>query len=318
MAVNHRYKGDKYIRSVIVAIAWVFFPAVVFGVTMGFGVFPAFASIPTSRDSDSLSLPDPTAPPPEWTPWENEAEIEKGQPPEKKPSRVLLPDLQTLPPADFRLVVDQEAGRKFLRFSNSIWNSGPGVLELRGEYNRENDTITVTQNIYQEDGSLIEREAGEFNFHHVHNHWHWEGFSLYEVWSIELNGSLSRLLASSGKVGYCVRDSSPYHTDRNSVDLAQERSPTSNPGFTSCYWAHQGLSVGWRDTYKANVSGQFVEISQLDDGIYALKTIVDPENFIFEENDSNNSAVAYFSMRENRIEVLEYIFVPTKPKYKIE
>jgi hypothetical protein len=39
----------------------------------------------------------------------------------------VLPDLQNLPPADLRLVYS--LGKKYLRFSISIWNAGLGILE---------------------------------------------------------------------------------------------------------------------------------------------------------------------------------------------
>jgi hypothetical protein len=188
--------------------------------------------------------------------------------------------------------------KKLIRFSNTIWNAGPGALELFGEFNGHNNTVLVTQNIYTEDQAIQERKAGEFEFHAAHGHWHWEGFSLYEVWTVGEDGSLRYPVISSDKVGYCVRDIAPQ-----SQELI-DRNSTSNRSYNSCYWARQGLSVGWNDAYRAHIPGQTVDISPLLNGVYALKSTVDPENIIVESDDTNNSAVLYFSIYGNQIGVI--------------
>jgi hypothetical protein len=235
--------------------------------------------------------------PPDWIPWEGQDDIERLQYPQNQAPPVLLPDLRTLPPSDLSLVINSSERQKLIRFSNTIWNRGPGVLELFGEFNPQNDTVRVTQNIHAEDRSVLEHEAGEFEFHASHGHWHWEGFSLYEVWTVGEDGSLQQLLASSDKVGYCVRDIAPQ-----SEQLIDESS-TSNRGYNSCFWARQGLSVGWNDTYRAHIPGQIVDITSLPDGLYGLKSTVDPENIIVESEDGNNSAALYFSLYQDQITI---------------
>lgn len=247
----------------------------------------------TTRNLNDPSIPKNIFQVSDWVPWEDEREIERKQYPERFTPRLLLPDLQTLPPNDFRLVIDSQSQRKFIRFSNHIWNHGPGVLEFRGTYNTDKETVRVAQNIYREDGSLLQQSSGEFHFHPIHGHWHWEGFSSYEVWSLSTDGNLDGLIASSDKVGYCLRDIAP-----------NDGNQSSTPSYNSCYWARQGLSVGWVDTYRENISGQVVEISHLPEGIYALSSTVDPQNIIREVDDSNNSAVVYFALYADRIQVL--------------
>jgi len=60
----------------------------------------------------------------------------------------VLPDLQTLPPTDLRLLYDADTGRALIRFTNSIWNSGPGKLELIGIHGQNHDQVRVSQRVF--------------------------------------------------------------------------------------------------------------------------------------------------------------------------
>lgn len=218
---------------------------------------------------------------------------------------LLLPDLRTLPPYDLRLVVDQHGNRRSIRFSNAIYNRGAGPLEVRGVLNRGDEIVTVSQVIYHSDGSKEEHNAGEFVFHAVHDHWHWEGFSLYEVWSVRADGSLNAMVASSGKVGYCLRDIDPLNSAQILADEIDEEAIPRRIGYGPCGWSRQGLSVGWVDVYKAHTPGQFVNIGGLPDGVYVLKSTVDPDNILLESDINNNSALVYFILRGAQLTVLE-------------
>lgn len=289
MALKYYRKPIKYLWSLMLAIYWALFSPVTF---LALSAISTVSATTATRMSNLAPVSDPR--PPDWIPWEGEDEIEARQSSENHPPPVLLPDLRTLPPSDLRLVVDSSAGEKLVRFSNTIWNRGPGALELFGEFNRENGTVLVTQNIYTEDQSDIEHKAGEFEFHASHGHWHWDGFSLYELWTVGEDGTLQQMLASSDKVGYCVRDIAPQVETLISV---------SRRGYNSCYWARQGLSVGWNDVYRAHIPGQTVDVTSVPDGLYALKSTVDPENIILETEDANNSALIYFSIYEDQLTI---------------
>ncbi len=62
-------------------------------------------------------------------------------------SRLMLPDLRTLPPSDLEIVVLPDGSRE-LRLSNTIWNSGAGALELEGEINPRTRMTRVVQNVH--------------------------------------------------------------------------------------------------------------------------------------------------------------------------
>lgn len=205
----------------------------------------------------------------------------------------LLPDLQTLPPKDLRLLHDPSTGKILIRFSNSILNSGPGKLELIGTPNQTKDQILVSQRVYAADPEIYDEfKVGEFIFHEQHNHWHLEQFAIYEVWSVGERGILEAVVSSGGKVSYCVMDVS-----RSITDLAEEMISTPR-SYTHCEGEIQGLSAGWVDIYESHIPGQWVDITSLRDGIYALVSTVNPDHLLHEEDIDNNTAVIYFEIRD--------------------
>jgi hypothetical protein len=212
------------------------------------------------------------------------------------PPQALLPDLVTLTPYDLRLVIDSQRERRFVRFSNAILNAGVGDLVMKGQLDRATNRVEVSQEIHYEDGSTTFVPMGEFHFHAPHNHYHWDGFAVYEVWSIHPDGTLDELLYSSDKVGYCIRDS-----DRI---LSGDGVPTS-PVYRRCGPEFQGISVGWADVYLHNTPGQFVDITGLPEGVYALKSTADPAGRLVEIDKDNNSAIVYFELFANRVQVID-------------
>jgi hypothetical protein len=245
--------------------------------------------------------PTPTRPPSTATPTEERVFIPgRGSLPK---DALLLPDLKTLPPFDLRYVINDRTGTRTLRFSNAVWNSGRGSLELFGEKNPDGTTVDVTQVVSTTLGIEVIKPIGQFIFHGVHDHWHWDGFSLYEIWSVHADGRLEERLASSGKVSYCVRDFEP--ASEFFPGIAPLPGTSRYAVFESCEWQHQGISVGWSDTYKENLAGQVVDISHLRDGTYALISIADPEDQLLEENDVNNVAIVTFTIDGRTLKVME-------------
>jgi hypothetical protein len=204
-----------------------------------------------------------------------------------------------LPPYDLRLILNPDAGRKWIRFSNSILNNGPGALELTGKRDPPSGDILVSQNIYYGGGQFVQIPLGRFEFEESHNHWHYDSFSLYEVWRLGLGGQLLEVVASSGKVSYCVRDSDPVQSLDDSQPVLSGAPDKAH--YLSCGWTVQGLSPGWVDTYWQNTPGQYVDISGLPDGDYLLVSTVDPENLLLETNEDNNAASLYFTLQDDEV-----------------
>lgn len=227
---------------------------------------------------------------------------------------VLLPDLRTLPPHDLQIIVRSD--KKAIRFSNSVWNSGPGILELRGELDDDQQTLQVTQHLFGRDQTQALQDVGTFSYHAEHTHWHWEGFSSYEIWSTGPEGELDRIVARSDKVSYCMMDTGLTGDTSWLQEQQQEGIEISDRRvYGQCLWKRQGISVGWVDTYAAHIPGQSIDISHLPNGLYALRSTVNPEGIIVESDASNNTALTYFVIRDRYMNPVDAGQVRYRPSF---
>jgi hypothetical protein len=262
---------------------------------------PRAPDAPATRDTDEAAQSvvvatrpptrTPTAPPATPTPHPTATPVPLS--PTRDPGPV-RPDLQTLPPSELLIEITPD-GQALLRFSNSILNAGPGILEVLGELNPRTNRITVTQFANTLRGDIEEHTAGEFVFHPDHDHFHLENFALYEVRSLAANGDLNGGVAFTDKISYCLRD--------NTRSDLREAAP--GPVYTVCDQNTQGMSVGWIDTYDFQTPGQIVAIGHVPDGVYALRSTVDPADQLWEADEANNSAFIYFELADRRVQALQ-------------
>ena len=208
----------------------------------------------------------------------------------------VYPELQTLPATDlhFDTVTLADGQRhKVLRFSNTVANYGQGRLEMEGSYNPSSGKTRVYQNIYNSDGALARSKyVGEMVYHESHQHWHFENFAFYQLYTAS-NGTLGQ--AMTGKKGekttFCVMDT---------VKVTNLPGSPSSPVYSQCGQTKQGLSVGWGDTYGYTLADQWIDLGVADgtphlpDGQYAIQSTADPLNLLLESNDTNNAKVTYF------------------------
>ena len=216
-----------------------------------------------------------------------------------------LPDLQTLAPSQLYLDETTEPGRTLLRFTNSIWNRGTGPLELIGHPNETQERVLITQSVLSPDGEPArELEVGEFVFHGSHLHWHMQDFALYEVWSLDDWGHLNEAIRTGRKISFCVIDI--YRADENPEDTTVP----SLIGYPQCNNERQGLSPGWVDTYASNLPDQWVDVTELVDGTYALVSTVNPAGRILESDFENNVGITYFELVGGRLRIVEAPYIP--------
>lgn len=208
----------------------------------------------------------------------------------------LLPDLRTLPPYDLQIEI-LPGGARELRLSNTIWNSGLGALELEGEFNSTNRKTRVTQNIFTPPGDQLEHTVGEFIWHPTHDHWHFAGLSIYELWSLTPDGGLESLISSSDKVSYCLIDTDVI--DRQNEFFSPRRR------YYGCGRTQQGLSAGWGDTYKSHLDGQSITLIGVEDGSYALKSIANPDRLLVEANYTNNVALLFLEVSGEQVKLID-------------
>ncbi|HRE27995.1 MAG TPA: lysyl oxidase family protein, partial [Anaerolineales bacterium] len=206
-----------------------------------------------------------------------------------------LPDLRTLPPWDLSVERHSSTDR-VLRFANTVWNSGAGVMELYGASSGITQQTRVLQRVYASDGGARDHFVGTFVFHPEHDHWHVADFATYQLWALSADGEPERLLAVSEKLSYCMID-----TDIVAPAL---------PGFPSarvyigCGRLRQGLSIGWGDTYEADLEGQTLDLGWAGDGIYSVVSISNPRGRLLESDYANNLGVTYFRLRGDAVTLI--------------
>lgn len=247
--------------------------------------------------------------------YEGLAEVEYD--PRPNPSRVLLPDLtvraQRNVTFDTPLAIfepDPELGSSCLptevadgastclRFDLPVANAGEGALEVRLPIRKDGTTTagTAFQRLYRSDGGThVDRQAGPFEFHAAHEHFHYSAFALSRLWAADGRGRRAGAapVRTSGKLSFCVVD----------IEIDAWGAKGNGPrqyGFPSCLiptagdgtYDHlvQGITPGWADIYDWFLPGQYVEVSGVPDGTYILDTVVDPDGTLTEADRSNNCA----------------------------
>jgi Lysyl oxidase len=224
---------------------------------------------------------------------------------------VLLPDVIVRPLTEIR--IEKRPGVKLLRFASIIGNAGAGVVELKPDgaaASAENDCDgdgdplndrRAYQRIFEDvdgngfftrgvDAVIGRRFAGCSLFHLLHDHWHFEEFARYRL----LKTRTGRVVASSEKVSFCVRDSIRFAGGL----------PGSPPGwhYGNCTQSSiTGLSIGWADYYASTLPGQELDIRGLADGRYCLRTEADPADRLDESDDGNNGRSTLVRVRRRAV-----------------
>lgn len=214
---------------------------------------------------------------------------------------MLLPDLRSEPIRELYISTDEETGEKELRFSTTVSNVGEGPLDLSGAYDETTNTTVALQRIPHRADAVSERIAGYFIFHAEHDHWHFEDFTVLELYTYyEESGELHELLGSTDKLTFCIFDFAPVSP------RVEHESPTSEyPGCKTT--EKQGISPGWEDTYDASLPGQELNIEDVPDGRYALRAVADPFDRVLESDEANNVTVMYVGIRGDVVTVLDSI-----------
>jgi hypothetical protein len=188
--------------------------------------------------------------------------------------RDLLPDLAQGLPTPIETVIDDSTGTQQTRlvFGSTIANVGEGPLILSARRAPGASTMAAHQVIRRSDGSSYVRRqvAGTLKFVVAsdHRHWHLLGIDRYELWT----GNASRRLRRDRKQGFCLGDRYELYPDRRIAH--QPRRPgypgacgKERPDLTHVV---EGISVGWGDSYKANIEGQYIDITGIAPGRYLL------------------------------------------------
>lgn len=115
-----------------------------------------------------------------------------------------------------------------------------------------------------------------WEWHMCHMHYHsMEVFATFDVFDKDGNK-----VAEGHKASFCLEDNKCL--------------PGIAPKYSCANYGDQGISVNCTDIYKHTVDCQWIDISDLEPGLYTIKVAVNPEFKIPEISYENNAAVCQF------------------------
>uniref|UniRef100_A0A2S2NX79 Lysyl oxidase 4 n=2 Tax=Schizaphis graminum TaxID=13262 RepID=A0A2S2NX79_SCHGA len=124
-----------------------------------------------------------------------------------------------------------------------------------------------------------------WQFHQCHMHYHsMEVFATFDV----LDGGGMKV-AEGHKASFCLEDN--------------QCTDGARPAFACANYGDQGISVNCSDIYRHNIDCQWVDVTDLNPGLYTLKVSVNPEHKIPEMTYANNAAVCSMFYSETFVKI---------------
>jgi len=220
------------------------------------------------------------------------------------------PDLSDILPASAISIVGTGTNRMF-QYTHDTYNGGTGPLEIQPVYNTNSGNYMGIQHVYfLHSGTWTLAKsipvAGAFVFDVAHGHFHFP-FAAYGLYAANPDGSIGPVVAVSPKVGFCIGDSYFLNPSLPNAGVFGYLSPCTAP--TSL----RGLSIGYADEYDQTDEGQSIPVPNLTNGIYWLRSVVDPFNYLAESNETNNETDTKISVNGNSVTVLQSVMPALTP-----
>ena len=178
-----------------------------------------------------------------------------------------------------------------LRFASTIDNIGDGPLDVSGDPQLVDPADDTSHDTWQrlqtsDDGWLkLTKPPIRYETADGHNHFHIMSVAEYSLWD-----EAGRIrIRTSPKVGFCLVDSYPLHGRTPSATHRYgDPCGRDTPGATAL---RMGVSAGMQDLYRREMAFQWVDVSDLAPGRYRLAGQTDPDDVIWESDETNNGIV---------------------------
>jgi hypothetical protein len=214
------------------------------------------------------------------------------------------PDLYDFIPTGQISITGTGTNRMF-QYTHDTINGGAGMLEIQPVYNPVSGNYQGYQHVYffhSGTWTLVRTipVAGAFVFDAAHGHFHFP-FAAYGLYAANPDGSIGALVALSPKVGFCIGDSGL------AVPTLPNAGQFGNLGACTDPTSLRGLSIGCDDEYDQTDEGQSIPVPNLTNGVYWLRSMVDPFNYLAESNETNNETDTKLSVSGNSVTVLQTV-----------
>jgi hypothetical protein len=197
-------------------------------------------------------------------------------------------------PQGVDLVVDQDDLRDTIRYDTINIAEGDCLIQERcvgGSGTRRLIRFATTiANIGTEDLQLGSRAEGDYwHYDACHNHYHFEAYAGYQVYDV----ANEEMLDIGAKTGFAVIDIGVY--DPN----------IATNGCVGYNSINQGITAGCYDRYSSGLSCQWVDVTELPDGLYDIIVTTNPEGEIPEISLDNNAARVRVRLEGESVTVVE-------------
>jgi hypothetical protein len=226
---------------------------------------------------------------------------------------IAYPDLQIqVPAADFSIGHPTSTTRE-LRYTHMTWNAGSGPFELRPTYDPSTGIAQPAQALYTANaggGSTFasttpvlrpmayDPALAKYRFPLA-------GFGLR---SVAADGSVGDLVAPSPKDEFCMTEDTFIGGVPNTPN--QPNYPADNCGTPT---GTLGIDVGWADKYDQTDPGQAIDLTNVPDGNYWLRAIVDPERLLAQSNQANDITDTEIAVAGDTVKVLKQTHPDSTP-----
>ncbi|GAB2596509.1 lysyl oxidase family protein [Microlunatus antarcticus] len=226
-----------------------------------------------------------------------------------------LPDLRSLPA--WGIVSD---GR-YLNFSATVWNAGPGRLVVDGF---RDDKDADLMNAYQYFFTASGKQKGyapvggmEWDARDHHQHWHFKDFARYSLVSADLKTSVV-----SGKEAFCLANTDAVdYTVKGASWRPQNTDLSTACGGRQALGVREVLDAGSGDTYEQFREGQAFDLTTVKNGTYYIEVAANPDSVLYERSTKNNVSlrkVVIGGVKDKRTVVVEKVGVIDEPPVEIE
>lgn len=186
-----------------------------------------------------------------------------------------------------------------LQFGSRIVNVGAGALHGSGNPQLADSADDTSHDVWQ-----LTRDADDawvkltqppirYETSDGHDHFHWMGMAEYSLW--DEAGTVQ--VASASKVGFCLLDygRAVPNVEPGGPAVYDEDCRQGEPGATD---VTMGIGSGWADYYEYWMPFQWIDVSDVSPGRYRLGGRADPEDTVWESDETNNAVVLSASVEE--------------------